>query len=85
MRLWDTATGRPLARPLPGIPNVEVGVAFMGPNRLAAVYDTGQAYLWDVRPSSWLRRACALAGRSLTRQEWADVLPGRDYKPVCRP
>ena len=85
VRLWDTATGRPIARPLPGLPNVEVGVAFMGPNRLAAVYDTGQAYLWDVRPSSWLRRACAVAGRPLTRQEWADVLPGREYEPACRP
>jgi hypothetical protein len=57
----------------------------MGPNPLAAVYDTGQAYIWDVRPSSWLRRACAVAGRSLTRQEWADVLPGRGYEPVCPP
>jgi WD40 repeat protein/DNA-binding SARP family transcriptional activator len=85
VRLWDTETGRPIARPLPGLPNVEVGVAFMGDDRLAAVYDTGQAYLWDIRPSSWLRRACALAGRPLTRQEWADVLPEREYNPACRP
>ncbi len=70
---------------LPGLPNVEVGVAFMGAGRLAAVYDTRQAKLWDVRPSSWLRRACAVAGRPLTRQEWADVLPGREYEPACRP
>jgi hypothetical protein len=58
-------------------------VAFMGASRLAAVYDTGQAYLWDIRPSSWLRRACVLAGRPLTRQEWTDVLPGREYHPAC--
>jgi hypothetical protein len=48
-----------------------------------AVYDTGLAYLWDVRSSSWLRRACEIAGRPLTRQEWGDVLPGRPYRPAC--
>ena len=30
------------------------------------------------------RRACAVAGRKLTRAEWNDVLPGRPYAPACR-
>ena len=84
VRLWDTATGRPIARPLPGLPNVEVGVAFIrGGTHLAAVYDTGQAYPWDVRPASWLRRACEVAGRPLTHAEWNEVLPQRSYEPAC--
>ena len=45
----------------------------------------GRAYRWDVRPSSWARHACAVAGRTLTRSEWQDVLPGRDYAPACAP
>ena len=50
---------------------------------LFATTDAGQAYRWDVRPSSWARHACAVAGRTLTRSEWNDVLPGRDYAPAC--
>ena len=31
-----------------------------------------------------LRRvACRAAGRDITREEWADLLPGRPYRPVC--
>ena len=45
--------------------------------------DAGRAYRWDVRPSSWARHACAVAGRTLTRSEWNDALPGRDYAPAC--
>jgi WD40 repeat protein/DNA-binding SARP family transcriptional activator/ABC-type phosphonate transport system ATPase subunit len=85
VRLWDTATGDPIGDPLPGSPNVEVGTAFVrGGTHVAAVYDGGRGYLWDVRPSSWARRACAVAGRPLTRAEWDEALPGRPYEPACR-
>jgi hypothetical protein len=48
-----------------------------------AGYDTGRAIRWDIRPASLIRRACRLAGRTLTREEWAEFLPGRDYDPAC--
>ena len=52
---------------------------------LFAIYGdgAGRAYRWDVRPSSWARHACEVAGRPLTRAEWRDALPGRDYDPAC--
>jgi hypothetical protein len=50
---------------------------------LFAISDAGRAYRWDVRPSSWARHACAVAGRKLTRSEWAEALPERDYDPAC--
>jgi hypothetical protein len=50
---------------------------------LFAISDAGRAYRWDVRPSAWARRACAVAGRTLTRAEWSDVLPDREYAPAC--
>ena len=31
--------------------------------------------LWDVDPAVWRRRACAIAGRNLTREEWKLYLP----------
>jgi WD40 repeat protein len=84
VRLWDTGSTRLIGTPLPGVPNVEVGVAFIrGGTHIAAAYDSGQGYAWDVRPSSWARYACAVAGRELTRTEWDEALPGRQYAPAC--
>ena len=28
--------------------------------------------------------ACDLANRTLTHEEWEEVLPGRPYEPACR-
>jgi hypothetical protein len=50
---------------------------------LFAITDAGRSYRWDVRPSSWEQRACAVAGRRLTRAEWREALPGRSYTPEC--
>ncbi len=83
-RLWDLASGRPIGTPLPGITDHPVTAAFVnGGTHLVTVYDDGHGYLWDVSPQSWARRACDIAGRTLTRAEWADVLPERSYAPAC--
>ena len=34
-------------------------------------------------PAIWVDRACAIAGRGLTEQEWAGVFEGRAYDPAC--
>jgi WD40 repeat protein len=34
-------------------------------------------------PVVWLQRACQIAGRVLTRQEWAELLGTRPYTPAC--
>ena len=34
-------------------------------------------------PRRGCSRACNVAGRTLTRAEWTDVLPARDYAPAC--
>ena len=44
----------------------------------------GRGYVWDVRPpSSGHNGPAAIAGRTLTRAEWHDALPERDYAPEC--
>jgi WD40 repeat protein len=84
IRLWDLHTQRPLGTPLPGLPNHYLIPQFTPDgDYLFAVTDAGRAYRWDVRPSSWARHACAIAGRTLTRAEWKDALPDRDYAPAC--
>jgi hypothetical protein len=50
---------------------------------LFVTYNAGIAYRWDIRPSTWARHACAVAGGQLRRAEWANALPERDYAPAC--
>jgi WD40 repeat protein len=84
IRLWDLSTQQQLGAPLPGLPNSYVVPQFTPDGaHLFAIYAAGRGYRWDVRPSSWARYACAVAGRSLTRAEWADALPERSYSPAC--
>ena len=72
VRLWDLRTQQPVGAPLPGIPNQMVLPQFTPDGAyLFAIYGAGgRAYRWDVRPSSWVRHACAVAGRALSRSEW---------------
>jgi hypothetical protein len=40
--------------------------------------------LWDVDLTHWRRRACAIVGRNLTREEWNLYLPsGTPYRATC--
>lgn len=32
-------------------------------------------YLWDIRPETWLTRACKIANRNLNRDEWTKFMP----------
>jgi WD40 repeat protein len=80
-QLWDVASGRPLGTELAG---GGAGAAFVdGGTGLVTMDATGRGALWDLRPQSWEQRACAIAGRRLTRTEWQDALPERPYAPAC--
>ena len=84
VRLWDLRTQQALGAALPGLPNRYLLPEFTPDGaHLFALTNAGRAYRWDVRPASWARHACAVAGRRLTRSEWRDALPDRDYNPAC--
>ena len=73
-----------LAAPLPGVPGAGVVPIFTpGGTHLIAAHSNGRAYVWDIRPASLVRQACEVAGRRLTRAEWDEFLPGREYEPAC--
>jgi hypothetical protein len=38
---------------------------------------------YPMTPSAWLRAACEIAGRDLTRAEWDRYLPGHPYTTTC--
>jgi WD40 repeat protein/DNA-binding SARP family transcriptional activator len=82
--LWDAGSGKQIGAPLIG-PSQQLGMAAFDAtgHTLATAFQDGTVLLWDVDPRSWLERACAVAGRDLTRQEWQDFLPDRPYHPPC--
>jgi WD40 repeat protein len=83
-RLWDVASRRQIGLVLPG-PSVFANVGF-DPNgsQLVTLYEDGTGVVWDVDSDHWKQRACSVAGRSLTREEWEKLLPERGYQPACR-
>jgi WD40 repeat protein len=86
VRLWDIESEQAIGAPLPGPgPGVGAVAPYFTPDGsgLIASYNTGLAYRWDIRPESLARQACEVASRRLTRAEWEEFLPGRDYDPAC--
>ncbi len=84
--LWDSATLLPVGDPLmaPG------DAFFLSPDRpegyllaTSTSSASGTPLVIDLDPAHWEGIACGLAGRNLTRAEWAQYLPGRPYQQTC--
>jgi WD40 repeat protein len=81
--LWDVATGIQIGPTLSAVSSsTTMDLSSDGRSLLMTGAD-GRGAVWDVDPQSWTRRACALAHRTLTRDEWERFLPGRSYEPAC--
>jgi WD40 repeat protein/DNA-binding SARP family transcriptional activator len=82
--LWDTSSAKQIGAPLTGPPGPTVAAFDPTGHTLATAFHDGTVLLWDVDPASWRARACAVAGRRLTPQEWQQFLPDRPYQPSCQ-
>ncbi|MCY4725243.1 BTAD domain-containing putative transcriptional regulator [Nocardioides sp. STR2] len=84
--LWDASTLDLLGTVHPPRRGkaVPAGVQFVGDTHdvTIASYD-GRVYRWDTDLDRALAFACQMAGRDLTREEWAEVLPAQPYESVC--
>jgi WD40 repeat protein len=81
--LWDVASGAQIGPSLTAGSRRAMVDFSPDSRRLLVTTGDGQGAVWDVDPSSWAARACVLANRTMTREEWREFLPGRAYEPAC--
>ncbi|MCW2994940.1 MAG: putative repeat protein [Conexibacter sp.] len=81
--LWDTRTRTRLGDQFPVAPGIIPEVTFMPDGRLLVGDEAETSSVWPLGLPTLRRFACRVAGRTLTRAEWAALLPGRRYERVC--
>lgn len=83
MSVYDATTKQLLIQGLSVADNLGEGsMAVLPDGYLFAATATGIARL-DIDPQRWSASACRLAGRQLSEEEWAQLLPARPYAPAC--
>ncbi len=82
--LWDVTTHRLLGTLL-SRPDPVRSVDFSPDGQMLASVSSndGVITLWDADPMSWQERACRMAARNLTRQEWERYLGEEPYRLTC--
>jgi WD40 repeat protein len=84
VKLWFTATLQQQGSALSVDQGGTASAAFEPDgDHLLAVDDAGHGFTWPTSLTAWERRACTVAGRNLTRQEWSQLITARRYTSVC--
>jgi WD40 repeat protein len=84
VKLWSSATLEQEGAALTTEQGAAATAAFEpGGKDLLVVDDHGNGFTWPASLAAWEQRACAVAGRNLTRAEWTRYLPGQPYTRVC--
>jgi WD40 repeat protein len=84
--LWDLAQRRPLGSPLalPGEPPGWGWLAWAADSRtIRASFENGTSVSWEIDPDAWIARACQIAHRDLTPEEWQVLRPGVPWRQTC--
>ena len=83
-RIWDVASRKLIGAPLPGAGNGGWGTFFPDGKHVIAGFFSGIGVIWNVDPTAWAARACSVAHRNLTREEWHTYVSGKSFGDVCR-
>jgi WD40 repeat protein len=85
MKLWFTSTLQQEGPALGTSAGAAATAAFAGQGHgLLDVQDNGTGYAWPTSLAAWEQRACQVAGRNFTREEWVRLVAQPGYGPVCR-
>jgi len=83
-QLWDLATHAQIG---PSLGTKVSAVAFSPDGKTLATAGPDGTQLWpispEISPTNLLDAVCAIAGGSLTRQEWSTYIPSEPFQPVC--
>jgi WD40 repeat protein len=84
VKLWFTSTLQQKGGGLSIDPGASSSAAFEPDGRSLVVIDNrGNAFTWPTSLADWEQRACTIAGRNFTHDEWHQFLGGRGYVTVC--
>jgi WD40 repeat protein len=82
--LWDVARRTRLGEKLAGNQDQVQSVSFSPDGKtLVSCGIDGTVIFWDIDPASWSRRACLIASRNLTCDEWRRYLFDEPYRKLC--
>lgn len=81
--LWDTATWHPYGQPVTDDRVWGWLVFSADSSTLTVFYEQGQAVTLSTAPGAWVAAACAAAGRNLTEEESAVILPSQPVGTTC--
>jgi WD40 repeat protein len=84
LQVWDPRTGQAIGPPVTDPEDGAVMAAsWQSAGELTTLHSSGAELRLPLNEAGLLDRACALAGRELSTQEWVHYLPGRPYRPAC--
>ena len=81
--LWDVTTRLPVGPPLKGHEEEIYYLSFSATGNTLTSASINQTIEWDMDTEAWKSRACGMANRNLTREEWAQYLGDLPYQPLC--
>ena len=83
LTLWDTRTFRQVGIPLPLDLDAQEARARFAPDGHLVVTSGDVLREFDIDPAHWRERACGETARTLTADEFEEILPGKPYSPAC--
>jgi WD40 repeat protein len=84
IHLWDLSEARLHETALQGHENTILSLTFTADSKsLISGGTDGQIIWWDLDEASWSYRACQMANRKLTKQEWSDYVGQGARESVC--
>lgn len=82
--LWDSSARKSIGWPLTGHTKTVTALAFSSNSHLlASGSDDKTVIIWDLSVASWKERACRIANRELSADEWEEYLVGETPNPTC--